>query len=194
MDAMPHVSIRVADGPWTDESGVYVIAGRTYFVRLLRSKRVMLRVGGGWLELSEFVRNQFGTAEDVTCSRTRSLSRSLSSSSDLARWATVPASAAASPERGLARPSGGLSLSASLQSLDEYMKAMPVSPAPAPASTIRTPIRKQASAGAAASARQSRPVQETGGGTARSSSRSSASKGPRAGRLIPPPPPPVWRS
>lgn len=49
-----HVPIHPAEGSWNDESGMYWIGdaatGRLYFCRILRSI-VMVRVGGGWLNL-----------------------------------------------------------------------------------------------------------------------------------------------
>lgn len=46
-----HVPIEMADGSWSDESGMYKIGDKVYFCRILRSKNVMVRVGGGWLNL-----------------------------------------------------------------------------------------------------------------------------------------------
>ncbi|GAA5988261.1 hypothetical protein JCM10908_002135 [Rhodotorula pacifica] len=66
--AMPFVTIEIAEGRWTDESGVYTIGDRLCFCRLLRSKQVMVRVGGGWLELSQFILTHFGTEATVTLS------------------------------------------------------------------------------------------------------------------------------
>lgn len=46
INALPRhvqVPIQMADGKWTDESGVYSIGGRLYFCRILRSKQVMVR-------------------------------------------------------------------------------------------------------------------------------------------------------
>lgn len=45
VNSMPglHIPIQVAEGRWTDESGVYNIGGRLYFCRILRSKQVMVR-------------------------------------------------------------------------------------------------------------------------------------------------------
>ena len=46
INALPQhvqVPIRIADGKWSDESGVYNIGGRLYFCRILRSKQVMVR-------------------------------------------------------------------------------------------------------------------------------------------------------
>ena len=40
--AMPFVTIELAEGRWTDESGVYLIGERPCFCRLLRSKQVMV--------------------------------------------------------------------------------------------------------------------------------------------------------
>jgi len=46
-----NVPIEMADGSWSDESGMYKIGEKVYFCRILRSKQVMVRVGGGWLNL-----------------------------------------------------------------------------------------------------------------------------------------------
>lgn len=42
--AMPFVTIELAEGRWTDESGVYLIGDRPCFCRLLQSKQVMVSV------------------------------------------------------------------------------------------------------------------------------------------------------
>lgn len=50
-----NVPIEMADGSWSDESGMYKIGEKVYFCRILRSKQVMVRVGGGWLNLLQCV-------------------------------------------------------------------------------------------------------------------------------------------
>lgn len=47
MQQLPFVSIEVADGRLTEESGVYLIGGRTCFLRLLASKQVMVSLPVG---------------------------------------------------------------------------------------------------------------------------------------------------
>ncbi|GAA6052072.1 hypothetical protein NBRC10513_002654 [Rhodotorula toruloides] len=81
VNSMPglHVPIEVAEGRWTDESGVYNIGGRLYFCRILRSKQVMVRVGGGWLDLAQFIITHFGVANGLTISPSTSLSANLGS-------------------------------------------------------------------------------------------------------------------
>ncbi|GAA5907905.1 hypothetical protein JCM6882_001522 [Rhodosporidiobolus microsporus] len=74
-----HVPIAVADGKWTDDSGVYLIGGRLVFCRILRSKQVMCRTGGGWENLLSFVVSHFGTAAGLTISPSTSLKKGLSS-------------------------------------------------------------------------------------------------------------------
>ncbi|KAN0126604.1 hypothetical protein V8E52_000244 [Russula decolorans] len=47
---------------WQDRSGKYWIGGedpRLCFCRILRSQTVMVRVGGGWMELSKFIQTHF---------------------------------------------------------------------------------------------------------------------------------------
>ncbi|GAA5890406.1 hypothetical protein JCM8208_004858 [Rhodotorula glutinis] len=83
INALPHhvqVPIRIAEGKWTDESGVYNIGGRLYFCRILRSKQVMVRVGGGWLSLLQFLITHFGQVDGLTISPSSSLSKNLGSS------------------------------------------------------------------------------------------------------------------
>ncbi|GAA5824521.1 hypothetical protein JCM11251_000457 [Rhodosporidiobolus azoricus] len=77
-----HVPITVADGKWTDDSGVYLIGGRLVFCRILRSKQVMCRTGGGWENLLSFVVSHFGTAAGLTISPSTSLKKNLSSATE----------------------------------------------------------------------------------------------------------------
>ncbi|KAG2013979.1 hypothetical protein CC2G_010833 [Coprinopsis cinerea AmutBmut pab1-1] len=47
---------------WRDQSGKYWIGNqdpKLCFCRILRSQTVMVRVGGGWMELSKFIQNHF---------------------------------------------------------------------------------------------------------------------------------------
>ncbi|KAI8458489.1 hypothetical protein BY996DRAFT_79344 [Phakopsora pachyrhizi] len=46
------VHIAPAEG-WEDNSGLYWIGEKVYFCRILRSQTVMVRIGGGWNELSK---------------------------------------------------------------------------------------------------------------------------------------------
>ncbi|GJN91278.1 hypothetical protein Rhopal_004297-T1 [Rhodotorula paludigena] len=80
INALPthvHVPIAIAEGRWTDESGVYKIGERLYFCRILRSKTVMVRVGGGWLNLLQFIISHFGAADGLSISPSTSLSKDL---------------------------------------------------------------------------------------------------------------------
>jgi hypothetical protein len=52
------IKVEVAQETWQDKSGKYWIGGqepRLCFCRILRSQTVMVRVGGGWMELSKWV-------------------------------------------------------------------------------------------------------------------------------------------
>ena len=52
------IKVEVAQETWQDRSGKYWIGGedsRLCFCRILRSQTVMVRVGGGWMELSKWV-------------------------------------------------------------------------------------------------------------------------------------------
>ena len=40
-------------------SGSYLIDGKVYFCRILRSRLVMIRVGGGWQSLEQFLLGRF---------------------------------------------------------------------------------------------------------------------------------------
>ncbi|VDB90176.1 unnamed protein product [Peniophora sp. CBMAI 1063] len=57
------IDIEVAEGSdWQDQSGKYWIGTedpKLCFCRILRSQTVMVRVGGGWQELSKFIQNHF---------------------------------------------------------------------------------------------------------------------------------------
>ncbi|KAI7944407.1 hypothetical protein MJO28_010102 [Puccinia striiformis f. sp. tritici] len=48
------VHVAPAEG-WEDNSGMYWIGEKIYFCRILRSQTVMVRIGGGWSELSAFL-------------------------------------------------------------------------------------------------------------------------------------------
>ncbi|KAF5369942.1 hypothetical protein D9758_001296 [Tetrapyrgos nigripes] len=56
------INIEGVSGSWKDQSGKYWIGDqdpRLCFCRILRSQTVMVRVGGGWTELSKFIRTHF---------------------------------------------------------------------------------------------------------------------------------------
>ncbi|KAF9028472.1 hypothetical protein BDZ89DRAFT_1066120 [Hymenopellis radicata] len=56
------INIEGVSGSWKDQSGKYWIGDqdpRLCFCRILRSQTVMVRVGGGWQELSKFIRGHF---------------------------------------------------------------------------------------------------------------------------------------
>jgi len=56
------IKVEVAQETWQDRSGKYWIGGedsRLCFCRILRSQTVMVRVGGGWMELSKFIQTHF---------------------------------------------------------------------------------------------------------------------------------------
>ncbi|EPQ59376.1 hypothetical protein GLOTRDRAFT_136260 [Gloeophyllum trabeum ATCC 11539] len=57
-----NINIEVVADTWKDQSGKYWIGDqepRLCFCRILRSQTVMVRVGGGWTELSKFIKNHF---------------------------------------------------------------------------------------------------------------------------------------
>lgn len=49
------VQVSHASGEWRDESGRYWVGSKLCFCRILRSRTVMVRVGGGWQELSSYI-------------------------------------------------------------------------------------------------------------------------------------------
>ncbi|THV05479.1 hypothetical protein K435DRAFT_712976 [Dendrothele bispora CBS 962.96] len=56
------INIEGVSGSWKDQSGKYWIGDqdpKLCFCRILRSQTVMVRVGGGWMELSKFIRTHF---------------------------------------------------------------------------------------------------------------------------------------
>ncbi|KAI0320620.1 hypothetical protein OF83DRAFT_529791 [Amylostereum chailletii] len=56
------INIEVAEDSWQDQSGKYWIGAedpKLCFCRILRSQTVMVRVGGGWMELSKFIKTHF---------------------------------------------------------------------------------------------------------------------------------------
>jgi len=60
------INMRAERLDWKDRSGKYWIGSeepRLYFCRILRSETVMVRVGGGWSELSRFIKDHFSDVE-----------------------------------------------------------------------------------------------------------------------------------
>ncbi|KAI0698913.1 hypothetical protein BC835DRAFT_628774 [Cytidiella melzeri] len=60
-----NINIEVVAETWKDQSGKYWIGDddpRLCFCRILRSQTVMVRVGGGWSELSKFIKEHFADA------------------------------------------------------------------------------------------------------------------------------------
>lgn len=74
---------------YVDESGLYWIGDKLYFCRILRSKMTMVRIGGGWSELSAFLCAHFGSqeAEGVKLSPASTNQREPSRSPESARRA-----------------------------------------------------------------------------------------------------------
>ncbi|GAA6062366.1 hypothetical protein JCM10212_004212 [Sporobolomyces blumeae] len=83
-----HVPIEQAEGTAsTDESGMYRIGDKVFFLRILRSKQVMVRVGGGWLNLLQFILTHFGISETVDISPTTPVKRLVGNEP---RWISSP--------------------------------------------------------------------------------------------------------
>ncbi|KAI0079694.1 hypothetical protein K474DRAFT_1658784 [Panus rudis PR-1116 ss-1] len=60
-----NINVEVVGDTWRDQSGKYWIGNqdpKLCFCRILRSQTVMVRVGGGWAELSKFIRDHFADA------------------------------------------------------------------------------------------------------------------------------------
>ncbi|EJD01433.1 uncharacterized protein FOMMEDRAFT_90275 [Fomitiporia mediterranea MF3/22] len=56
------INVEAVTDTWKDKSGKYWIGGnepKLCFCRILRSQTVMVRVGGGWTELSKFIKDHF---------------------------------------------------------------------------------------------------------------------------------------
>ncbi|KAL5527398.1 hypothetical protein ACEPAG_6189 [Sanghuangporus baumii] len=56
------INVEAVQDTWKDKSGKYWIGGnepKLCFCRILRSQTVMVRVGGGWTELSKFIKGHF---------------------------------------------------------------------------------------------------------------------------------------
>lgn len=59
------INVEVVADTWKDQSGKYWIGDedpKLCFCRILRSQTVMVRVGGGWSELSKFIKEHFADA------------------------------------------------------------------------------------------------------------------------------------
>ncbi|KAI0921922.1 hypothetical protein AcW2_006758 [Taiwanofungus camphoratus] len=60
-----NINVEVVADTWKDQSGKYWIGDqdpKLCFCRILRSHTVMVRVGGGWSELSKFIKDHFAEA------------------------------------------------------------------------------------------------------------------------------------
>lgn len=60
-----NINVEVVADTWKDQSGKYWIGDqdpKLCFCRILRSQTVMVRVGGGWSELSRFIKDHFADA------------------------------------------------------------------------------------------------------------------------------------
>ncbi|KAH7105684.1 hypothetical protein BKA62DRAFT_826937 [Auriculariales sp. MPI-PUGE-AT-0066] len=58
------MAVNIEPVSWQDNSGKYWIGDaepKLCFCRILRSQTVMVRVGGGWMELSRFIKNHFAS-------------------------------------------------------------------------------------------------------------------------------------
>ncbi|OJT07346.1 hypothetical protein TRAPUB_1812 [Trametes pubescens] len=66
MNQLPvDIKIELVPDTWKDQSGKYWIGDsdpKLCFCRILRSQTVMVRVGGGWSELSKFIKDHFADA------------------------------------------------------------------------------------------------------------------------------------
>ncbi|MBW0498525.1 hypothetical protein O181_038240 [Austropuccinia psidii MF-1] len=78
------VHVAPADG-WEDNSGMYWIGEKIYFCRILRSQTVMVRIGGGWSELSNFL--LVNSKQDMSPNTGRSRQQASSTGPEL--WVTA---------------------------------------------------------------------------------------------------------
>ncbi|KAI0786409.1 hypothetical protein C8Q75DRAFT_771636 [Abortiporus biennis] len=65
LPANMNINVEVVEEGWKDQSGKYWIGDqdpKLCFCRILRSQTVMVRVGGGWAELSKFIKDHFADA------------------------------------------------------------------------------------------------------------------------------------
>ncbi|WVQ99546.1 hypothetical protein IAU59_006682 [Kwoniella sp. CBS 9459] len=124
---VPVRPVGVIGDNWQDESGQYWIGAegraRLCFCRILRSRTVMVRVGGGWVELSRFLLDHFADAvvETVTGSETVPLSQSNSS------LASILSDVPSTPPR-LVKSASSHSLDASPMAAFQFMRKASESP------------------------------------------------------------------
>ena len=67
-----NINVELIADTWRDQSGKYWIGDqdpKLCFCRILRSQTVMVRVGGGWSELSKYVLSRFATNSGLTACR-----------------------------------------------------------------------------------------------------------------------------
>ncbi|KAK4701836.1 hypothetical protein P7C70_g4387, partial [Phenoliferia sp. Uapishka_3] len=113
-----NVPIKAAENETKIDSGMYWIGERLYFCRILRSKTAMVRVGGGWRELSAFLLSHFADSAEVA--------------------ANVQVSPTAS--RGSLEPTW-ISSNSSRASLSKSTSSLALSPLVSPASTLSLSVR-----------------------------------------------------
>lgn len=104
------IPIRSSDDTF-DQSGRYYIGNRIYFVRILRSRIVMVRVGGGWQELRAFLKTHFShllvDQGDVSVLVPRSPNTPRSASLSLSRKSDVSVGGSPDLLKILSSPLGG---------------------------------------------------------------------------------------
>ncbi|KAF9076460.1 hypothetical protein BDP27DRAFT_1379987 [Rhodocollybia butyracea] len=112
------INIEGVSGSWKDQSGKYWIGDqdpKLCFCRILRSQTVMVRVGGGWTELSKFIRDHFAdsfrllTASDSPGMHPMEEERWISSATLLEERETPPGPPRTPEPRGPLLPSFALS-------------------------------------------------------------------------------------
>lgn len=75
------INVEAVTNTWKDKSGKYWIGGnepKLCFCRILRSQTVMVRVGGGWTELSKYVELSFVAYRACANSLAKGSSRTIS--------------------------------------------------------------------------------------------------------------------
>ncbi|WVW84085.1 hypothetical protein I302_106114 [Kwoniella bestiolae CBS 10118] len=113
------VGLNSAD-EWKDQLGQYWIGAegraKLCFCRILRSRTVMVRVGGGWVELSKFLLDHFADAvstwqtpfddpqDNVTLAKDSAMSASSSSSSLFGSNLPIPITSASLSSQSMGRP------------------------------------------------------------------------------------------
>ena len=122
-----HLHVQAADGEniSTNASGRFMIGGRLYFCRILRSTAVMVRVGGGWESLDTFLRTHF--VHDLDSGQ---LTRSISSQTSLSAISSPLIARSLSASFRMGTPDGGSDLTGSdvlHTPLKESVKASPPS-------------------------------------------------------------------